>query len=59
MSGKPLSVDDVLKKHAAAERACYEQARREVNGQAHSGVEWIRLVLQRAQEIKRGSNGKA
>lgn len=34
------------------EQACYEQAKQELEGQANSGIDFIRKVLMRAQQIK-------
>lgn len=59
-----LTIDEVLhgaaqheKARAAhaqtlAEQSCHEQAKREVNGNCKTGIEYIRAVLRRAQEIK-------
>lgn len=49
-----------MKTEAELDQACYEQAKREVNGDARTGLEWIRKTLHRAQTIKqekRGENG--
>lgn len=39
--------------HAKFEQSCLEQAKRELNVQANSGMDFAVRLLQRAQEIKR------
>jgi hypothetical protein len=46
-----------MESNAEMERACYEQAREELQGQCRSGLEFIRRTLARAQEIKEEKNG--
>jgi hypothetical protein len=43
---------DLMQSNATFEQSCYEQAKAEVPSEALSGIEWIRKVAQRAQEIK-------
>lgn len=57
LSKNPLSVNEVLETNARLERACYEQARAELELEANSAVDFLLQVRTRAQQIKMKRQG--
>jgi hypothetical protein len=47
-----MSVAWSMADNATFEQSCYEQAKSEVDGSQMTGIDYLRAVLKRAQEIK-------
>jgi hypothetical protein len=54
----PRTPTDYEKRNAIFERECFDQAKAELDSQAHSGIEFVIQVLNRAQKIKAARRAK-